>query len=182
MVLLVVVLGAIGWAFQTFVQESLDEREEAAIHDVTALCWQLLGPAVMLIGASMILMVFDYAKIRAVVDRRRSIVVGAFSGLSFSFRRFWRCFRLFYLNLLLVAAMFGVFLLVGNQFSNATWGSVIGLFAVQQVFIISRIGMKLSFFASQLAMYESSIQRQSDVPAKVPSTPAPASTFRPMSA
>ena len=80
-----------------------------------------------------------------------------------------------------MAAITGLFLLVGNQFDGATWGSVIGLFVVQQVFIVCRIGMKLSFFGSQLAMYESLVQLRSDVPAKVPSMPAPSNTFRPMS-
>ena len=47
---------------------------------------------------------------------------------------------MFYLNLLLVAALIGLFLLVGNQFSNATSGSIIGLFVGQQVFIVAGSG------------------------------------------
>lgn len=177
-----VTLGAVAAGYAYWVAPYFEDLAEAATMDRDAFLFKAIGVAILLFVVSLVAMVFDYAKILTVADRRRSMIVCACAGLSFSFRRFWRCFRLFYLNLLLVAALTGVFLLVGNQFSNATWGSVIGLFAVQQVFIVCRIGMKLSFFASQLAMYESLAPVPTEAPSKVPVSPVPSSTFRPMDA
>ena len=159
-----------------------EDLAEAATTDRDAFLLEVLGVAILLFVVSLIVMVFDYARVRTVIDRRRSMIVSAVSGLSFSFRRFGRCFRLFYLNLLLVAALTGLFLLVGNQFSNATWGSIIGLFVVQQVFIVCRIGMKLSFFASQLAMYESLVDRKAEEASGASPSPTPAAMLRRLNA
>ena len=171
-----VTLGAVAAGYVKWAEPYFEDLAEAATTDRDAFLFKALGIVILLFLVSLLAMVFDYARVRTVIDRRRSMVVSALSGLSFSFRRFWRCFRLFYLNLLLVAALTGLFLLVGNQFNGATWGSVIGLFVVQQVFIVCRIGMKLSFFASQLAMYESLGQVQSEAPSRLPDTSAPART------
>lgn len=175
-----VTLGAVLAGFKFSIEPYFEDLAEAATTDRDAFLLKALGVVILLFVVSLAAMVFDYAKVRTVIDRRRSMIVSAVSGLSFSFRRFWRCFRLFYMNLLLVAALTGVFLLVGNQFSNATWGSILGLFVVQQVFIVCRIGMKLSFFASQLAMYESLAGPKAEEHSGA--SPTPAATFRPLNA
>ncbi len=177
-----VTLGAVLAGFKFRIEPYFEDLSEAATTDRDAFLLKALGVVILLFVISLVAMVFDYAKVRTVIDRRRSVIVSAISGLSFSFRRFWRCFRLFYMNLLLVAALTGLFLLAGNQFSNATWGSIIGLFAVQQVFIVCRIGMKLSFFASQLAMYESLSDLKTEEASGASPSPTPAATFRPLNA
>ncbi len=177
-----VTLGAVLAGFNFSIEPYFEDLAEAATTDRDAFLLKALGIVILLFVVSLVGMVFDYAKVRTVIDRRRSMIVSAVSGLSFSFRCFWRCFRLFYMNVLLVAALTGLFLLVGNQFSNATWGSIIGLFVVQQVFIVCRIGMKLSFFASQLAMYESLADRKAEEASGASPSPTPAATFRPLNA
>jgi hypothetical protein len=81
--------------------------------------------------------------------------VATVMALAFSVRRFWRTIPLFFLNLLIVLAVFAVYLVVENQFSNATVVSMISLFVIQQLLILSRIWMRLSFFSTQLAYYRS---------------------------
>jgi len=154
-VVLVVLLGLLAVGYNFLLADFIEASQEAATTDRASLLWQLLGVAIVLVFGTFLLMVFDYAKIRLVVDRRRSSVLAVASALAFSVRRCGGAVPLFALNLLVVVALFVSYLLVENLFSNATLDSMIALFVVQQIFILSRIWMKLSFYSSQMAYYRS---------------------------
>lgn len=172
-VLLLVVIGMFVAAYSAGLNELIEDLQESAVTDRASFFWRVLSVAVLLIVISLVLMVFDYAKVRTVVDRRRSVFIATVLAFAFSVRRAWHAVPLFFLNLMILAALFGVYLIVENQFSNATVASMISLFVVQQLFILSRIWMKLSFFSTQLAYYNS--VRESSLsplesPAPTPST------------
>ncbi len=154
-VLLIVVFGVLGAGYELLLADTIEDMREAATTGRASFLWKALGVAVVVICGSLALMVFDYAKIRLVADRRRSSFVAVAVALAFSVRRCWRTVPLFGLNVLAVVLLFTLYLLVENLFSNATLASMIGLFFVQQVFILSRIWMKLSFYSTQMAYYQS---------------------------
>jgi len=181
LIFLVVVIGLAAVGYKTWVKPFVEDLREDATTDVASFLWRVLSAVFILMLASLILMVFDYAKIRTVVDARRSMILAAASAFAFSFRRFWRTVRLFYLNLGFVSVLFILYLLVENQFSNATKASTWGLFAVQQIFILSRIWMKLSFFSTQLVFYQSVSRPQpSPRPAETEPLPVPSSDTGPV--
>jgi hypothetical protein len=154
-VLLVVVAGLAGAGYQFSLAETFEGLRENATTGRTAFLWRALGIVIMAAILAFVLMVFDYAKIRTVLDRRRSMFLAVISGLVFSLWRCWRTVPLFCLNLLIVGVLFAIYLVIEAQFSSATISSIIGLFVAQQVFILSRIWMRLSFFSTQLAYYQS---------------------------
>lgn len=154
-VLLVIVVGLVGAGYQSLLSDKVEGLRESATTDRASFLWLALVVVVILAVVAFALMVFDYAKIRTVVDRRRSMFLASLVGLGFSLRRFWQTIPLFGVNFVVVVILFAVYLLIENQFSNATVASMIGLFVVQQVFILSRIWIRLSFFSSQLALYKS---------------------------
>lgn len=139
-----------------------DKLEGIATTDRAAFLWWVAGIAVAVLLGSFVLMVFDYAKVRAVVDRRRGMIRAAAGAFTFAVRRLRRTVTLFWINVFLLAAIFGLYLAVEDRFSNATTASMWGLFAVQQLFVVCRIWMKLSFFASQLVLYQSHAERGAD--------------------
>ncbi len=150
-----VVIGAVLAGHKFGLEPYLDDLAESETTDRAAFLWKTLDVAIVVLVLSFVMMVFDYARIRTVVDRRRSMIIAFLVGLAFSVRRAWRTGRLFGLNALIAGFIVAVYFLIENAFSNATAASMIGLFVVQQVFILSRIWIKLSFFASQLALYGS---------------------------
>ena len=154
-ILLVAAMGLLVAGYKLLLSDIIDDLQEAATTDRASFLWRVLGIAIVLLCCTFVMMVFDYAKIRMVADHhRRSSFLAAVSALAFSVRRSWRTLPLFGLNLLIVLLLFVLYLLVENLFSNVTPISMIGLFVVQQVFILSRIWMKLSFFATQTAFYQ----------------------------
>ena len=171
-VLLIVVVGALMAGYGAGLNPQIEKLQEAAVTDRAAFLWRVSSVAVLLIVMSLVLMVFDYAKVRTVVERRRSVFIATILAFAFSVRRFWQTIPLFFLNLLILCLLFGVYLVVRSQFSNATTVSLICLFVVQQLFVLSRIWMRLSFFSTQLAYYNSAHESSpSELPA--PSLSAP---------
>jgi len=153
-VILVIVIGLLAAGYGMGLSDIVDRRQENALTDVSSFFWRAGPLFALLVIVSLILMVFDYAKIRTIVDGRRSMFFASLAALKFALRRGLRTASLFYLNLLLVLVLWALYLAVESQFSNATLFSMISLFMVQQLFILSRVWMRLSFFSSQLAFYQ----------------------------
>ena len=154
-ILLVVIVGAVVAAYNLLLADTIEEFRKNATTDRASFLWRALGVAVVLLFLAPALMVFDYARIRTVVERRRSMFLAVVLAFTFSLRRCWRTVPLFCLNLLIVGILFAVYLFVEDRFSNANVTSMVSLFAVQQVFILCRVWMRLSFFSTQLAYYQS---------------------------
>lgn len=162
-VLLAVMLGLVGAGYKFLLSDVIDDLRDAATTGRASFLWRVAGVGVAVLACAFVLMVFDYAKIRMVVDRRRSSFLAAASAFAFAVRRCWRAVPLFSMNLLIVVLLFVLYLAVENQFSGVTLASMISLFVIQQIFIISRLWMKLSFYSTQMAYY-GSIAQQSTPP------------------
>ena len=161
-ILLALVLGLLAVAYKFGLSDTIAKLRKNATTDRASSLWHALVIVLWLAVFAFLLMVFDYAKIRTVVDCRRSMLLAAVASVAFALRRCWRTIPLFALNLVIVGALFAVYLLVESQFSSTTIASMIGLFVVQQLSILSRIWMRLSFFSTQLAYYKSVIESRAE--------------------
>ncbi len=158
----------------------IDEWRENATTDRGSLLWQALGVCVVLFVMSFVWMVFDYARIRLGSVRRRSAIRAALASLGFCLRRLPKTLAIFYLNFGLVAGLFLAYVLVEWQFSNATIASTLGLFTIQQLFVLGRIWMRLSFYASQIAYFFAVTAAPAPAPLRVPlRVPPPTTPIRP---
>lgn len=156
-VALAIVLGSVVAANLIWLKPYVDTQRDLVTTGRASFLLRSGNVIVILIVAALILMVFDYAKIRTVVQDRRSAVMAVLSALGFTLRRPCRTVFLFTMNLILAGLLVVAYLVVENLFSGATIASIIGLFALQQLFILGRIWMKLSFFASQLELHQATM-------------------------
>jgi hypothetical protein len=97
--------------------------------------------------------VFDYAKVRAVVEDRRSMVGAILAALRFVRRH--------------AAAVAGLYALVAPGAGSAGWSMWIG-FLVSQLYILARIWAKLVFYASETVLFQQALAH-----AEYTATPAP---------
>jgi hypothetical protein len=109
-------------------------------------------------GALLILanIVFDYAKIRIVVEDRRSVLGGLTAALRLLARRPGATFGLYALN----ALSFGVLLVVWRVIAPGVTGSGIGMWIAAgagQLYVLARLLLKLQFIASQTALFQASL-------------------------
>jgi hypothetical protein len=97
--------------------------------------------------------VFDYAKVRAVVEDRRSMLAAVAAALRFLFRNGRAAGALYLLNLTLLAAVLGAYALVAPGAGTTGWSMWAG-FAIAQLYLLGRLWVKLLFWASETALFQ----------------------------
>lgn len=122
----------------------------------TAFFWRAMMYA--LFGALLVVcnVLFDYAKIRAVVEDRRSMLGALAASARFVLRIPARVFGLYALNALLFLVVIAVWSLVAPGAGGAGASMWFG-FALGQAYVLARLFVKLQFLASQTALFQASL-------------------------
>jgi hypothetical protein len=112
----------------------------------------------------------DYARIRSVVEDRRSMGLALAAAWRFIVRHPGRVLGLYALNALTFAAVIAIWALV----APGAWrpGARMWLaFAVAQLYIVARLFLKLHFLASQTALFQGSLAHAAYTAAPAPAWP-----------
>lgn len=139
-----------GWLFDTvFNAATRNTTVERTGFVVAVVLYGLFGA---LLAACNI--IFDYAKIRAVVEDRHSMIGALVAGARFVFRHAGPACGLYLVNGVLFVILLAVYGLVapGAGGPNPWFGFVIG-----QLYILGRLWVKLGFYASQTAFFQHSL-------------------------
>jgi len=110
--------------------------------------------------------VVDYAKIRAVVEDRRSMVGALVAGWRFVVRHPAKTSGLYLLNLMLAALVAAVYFVLAPGASAPVLA-----FAVGQLYIVLRVIVRLQFLASQTVLFQSKLAHAGYVAKPVPRWP-----------
>jgi len=111
-------------------------------------------------------LVFDYAKVRAVVEDRRSMIGALTAGWRFVRRNLGATIGLYALNsLVFVAVLLFYYLAAPGAAANAL------AFATGQLFIVLRVIIRLQFAASQTALFQGRLAHAGYVARPVPKWP-----------
>ena len=131
---------------------------EEATRDVTVertvLFWNLLGALAIVFLLGLVNMIFDYAKIATVRERRRSMFLAAFRGFVFVITHPLRALGVYYALALVALLLPLIYLWFGPGTGQSTWTSVLLLFLVGQIYLVARLILRLTFYGSQLALYD----------------------------
>jgi hypothetical protein len=115
-------------------------------------------------------LIFDYAKVRSVVEDRRSMIGALGSAMGFVQRNYAAAVTLYLLDFvmfLLVIAVYGL-IVPGIGGSGALmWAG----FAIGQIYILGRLWVKLLFWASETALFQSRLAHAGYVARPEPSWP-----------
>jgi hypothetical protein len=98
-------------------------------------------------------LVFDYAKARAVVEDRRSMLGAIVAAVRFVQRNVGSALSLYLLNLGLAGVVVGVYAMVApgaGPGALPTWAAV----AVGQAYVLGRLSVKLVAWASEIALFQ----------------------------
>lgn len=140
------------WLFETvFVYATRDLDVERAAFAWRAATYAVFGA--LLVATNVL---FDYAKIRAVVEDRRSMILTLAAAARFVFRNPGRVLGLYALNGFAFLALVGVWALAAPGAGGAgvsMWLGVIGA----QVYLAARLFLKLVFVASQTSLFQRSL-------------------------
>jgi len=97
--------------------------------------------------------IFDYAKVRAVVEDRRSMIGALAAGNRFVRRNAGRVAALYLLNTLLFVGVVIVYALIAPGGESTGAGMWLGI-AVSQIYLAARLWMRLVFLASETALFQ----------------------------
>lgn len=151
-----------GWLFETlykrWTHDLTAEREAFAIR----LALYALFTA-LVCGANVL---FDYAKIRAVVEDRRSMIGALVAGWRFVMRHPGKTVLLYAMNLGLAALVAALYFLIAPGASAPLLAFLVG-----QLYIVLRVVVRLQFMASQIALFQSKLAHAGYVARPVPKWP-----------
>src|SRR5688572_5646468 len=150
-----VIVGAAYWAlfswlhpflFQTlYNQWTRDMTEE---RDAVALRGALYLTFIVALGS--VSLVADFAKVRTVVEDRRSMLSAVLASLRFVRRRFFRASGLYLLNILAAVVILRIWLSVAPPAAAAPWLALL----VTQIYLLCRVWAKLAFMASETVFFQ----------------------------
>jgi hypothetical protein len=98
-------------------------------------------------------MLFDYAKVRAVVEDRRSMLGAISASASFIRRNAGAAVTLFLLNFGVFVATLGLYAAIAPGAGRAGIMTWLGL-ALGQAYVLGRLWIKLTFWASETALFQ----------------------------
>jgi hypothetical protein len=163
---------AIYWWLFSFVHPWLfDERyvdlTRGLDSERTAFLWRLAAYALFGVVVVAVNLVFDYARVRMVVEDRRSALGGLAAAVRFVRRRPRAVIALWCANALMFLVALSAWSLLAPGVVPA--GVLMWLaFAAAQLFILVRLAFKLHFTASQTALFQASLAH-----ARYAATPSP---------
>ncbi len=98
-------------------------------------------------------LIFDYAKIRAVVEDRHSMLGAVAAAMRFVRRRPWQTVSLYSLNGLLFAAVLLLYAIVAPG-AGTVGVSMWIAFLIGQLYLLARLCVKIVYYASQTAYFQ----------------------------
>ncbi len=138
-----------GWLFDGLYERvTRDFTVERSAFFVRVALYLVFGLLVAVVN-----LVFDYAKIRAVVEDRRSMVGALRAGARFVWRHRAATAGLY----LAVGALFAVVLAAYAAVAPGVWGpgwSTARGLAIAQLYVLARLWVKLVFYASQTSLFQ----------------------------
>jgi len=114
--------------------------------------------------------VFDYAKVRAVVEDRRSALGAVHAALSFVGRNWIAAATLYLADFALFVLMVAIYTVVAPGASGAGGTMWMG-FAIGQAYLLGRLWVKLVFWASETALFQGRLAHAGYIAAPTPTWP-----------
>lgn len=123
------------------------------------------GVAILVLG--LITLCFDYAKIRMVVDDRISALFAFWAGVKFVFTHFLSTVGLYIFLSLIGIILIVLYALVEGAIDQTGYWTIVFVFLIQQIYILARLGLKATFYASQTQLYQAkaALEYQTDTAA-----------------
>ena len=134
------------WLFRT--QYDRLTRDLTAEHQILAVRVGLYGVFLALLLA--VNLVTDFAKVRTVVEDRRSVIGALGAAIRFIRRRPLRVLALYLLNIVAAAVVLRLWMQTAPDVSAPTWLALFG----GQLYILGRVWAKLAFMASEVVFFQ----------------------------
>lgn len=127
------------------------EKQATAFESIVYRRWGSVALLVLLLA--FINMVFDYAKIRAVVEDSRAMLAGSFRALGFALQHFFSVTSLYGLIVMVGLALFIMLARARGSLAQSSVTTITGAVLLGQTAIAAQIWTRMTFYAAELDFY-----------------------------
>lgn len=148
-----------GTLYNRLTRDMTEERD--------AIVLRALLYAAFLLPVALVSLAADFAKVRAVVEDRRSMLSALATAIRFVRRRFLRAFALYALNIIAAVVVLRLWLQAAPAADAPIWAA----FLIGQLYLLARIWAKLAFMASEIAFFQGELAHAHYTAAPAPRWP-----------
>ncbi len=145
---------AIGGLLRNVLISILSDISSNSFSEVTPFFISLGISALTFILLLFIQMVFDYARIKVVLEESRNILKSTLEALAFVLKYPFSTFGLFYLIFLFQVAVTVIYILLKEIIPQSNFPWVLAAFIIQQLFIFAVIWIRCLLYSSQMQLYK----------------------------
>lgn len=124
-----------------------------SVSEVTPFLLRLALSALTLAFLFFVQMVFDYARIKTVLENSRNIIKVTLEAFGFVFKHPFSTFGLFYFIILIQIIITVAYILLKEIIPQSNFLLVLAVFILQQMFIFAVIWIRCLLYSSQMAFY-----------------------------
>jgi hypothetical protein len=139
----------VGWMNDSIHQWTRNEASETVPY-----AYYMIRNVVVLFLMSLLYMIFDYARIRMVVDDRTSALAASTAGARFAVSGFLRTYGLYLLLSVIGLLFIAVYAIIEGLIPQESYWPLVILFIVQQLYMLARFWLKAGFYACQTSLYQ----------------------------
>jgi hypothetical protein len=154
LVLYIGLFALVGWVSGGIGRWTANEPSE-----LTAYTLFMIRNAAVLIVLGAVILCFDYAKIRMVVESRVSALAGFGAGVRFVVAHPFRTITLGLILALIGAVFTTLFILIEAVISQSSFWMIALLFLVQQLYVWSRQWLRAAFYATETALFQETVRK-----------------------
>jgi hypothetical protein len=131
----------------------MDNVENNSLSEITPFYYNLGFSVIIFFLILFFQMVFDYARIKIVLEDRRDVLKTVFQAFGFVFRRPFSTLGLYYLIFLIQVTITIGYIFLKEFIPQSDWLFVLFAFIIQQLFIFLIIWLRCLLYSSQMELY-----------------------------
>lgn len=121
--------------------------------EVPYIVWTVVTVILFFVPLMVLLVIADYAKVGTVLSNTHAMVRAAWRSAKFVFRNFLKVMSLHLLMLLVPIALFIIYVWLDLSIGMTTVTTILVMFVIQQIFILTRVWTRVFFFSGELELY-----------------------------
>lgn len=161
--------GALFGSFHTWLGDLYDRFTDDLDSERTAFLIQLAVYGALVLALALVNLLFDYARVRLIVEDRRSVVGALMAAVRFVWRNAAGAVGLYLLDAALFVGVLAVYAGLTQVTPGAT-GTWIAL-VIGQLYVAARVWVKLVFWASATALFQGRLAHAGYAAARMPAWP-----------
>jgi hypothetical protein len=137
-----------------WMNNSIARWTQAEASETVPYAYYMIRNVVVLFFFSFLSMIFDYARVRMVVDDRSSSLATSAAGTKFAVTNARSTYGLYLLLCLIGLVLIILYAIIEKVIPQESYWPLLFLFVLQQCYMLARFGLKAAFYACQTGLYQ----------------------------